>query len=392
MRYRNGISVLGYGCMRLTRRNGSIDTDKAEKEILRAAELGVNYFDTAYMYAGNEAALGEILARTGIRDDIKVATKLPHYLVNSAAGAKRYFEEELKRLRTGYVDYYLMHCMMDITQWLRLRDLGIEDWIKREKEEGRIRNIGFSYHGNTDNFIKILDAYDWDICMIQYNYMDEDSQAGRRGLREAYKRGIPVIIMEPLRGGKLVDLLPDKAGTLIKEKGHTPAELALRWLWDQPEVSCVLSGMNSLAMVEENTAAASGPAGEAGNVDDETRKLITVVKDIIAETEAVGCTGCRYCMPCPSGVDIPAIFRCYNRMYSEGKSAGRQEYLQTVAMGGEPSFATQCVSCGRCEKLCPQSLAIREELKKADRKLRSPLYRIMSIAGRKYMLRHKKDG
>lgn len=242
----NELSVLGYGCMRFTKNGSSVDLDKAEKEVMAAIKAGVNYFDTAYVYAGNEAAVGEILDRNHCREQIYLATKLPHYLIKSVAGAEKMFQEELRRLKTDYIDYYLMHMLTDIPTWEKLKKIGMQDWIEEKLSSGQIRNIGFSYHGNTEMFKQLVDAYDWDFCQIQYNYMDEYSQAGVEGLRYANAKGLPVIIMEPLRGGRLVNLLPESAKKLFcaDKEGRTPAELALKWLYNQPEVTCVLSGMN----------------------------------------------------------------------------------------------------------------------------------------------------
>jgi predicted aldo/keto reductase-like oxidoreductase len=387
-RYGQDISILGYGCMRFTSSGlGGIDIDKAEKELLEAYNSGVNYFDTAYVYSGSEAALGEILERNHIRDKVKIATKLPQYLISNRAALDRYFDEELKRLRTDHVDYYLMHHMTAMNQWDKLLKVGIEDWIKEKKASGQIRNIGFSYHGNTQDFVGILNAYDWDFCQIQYNYVDETSQAGVEGLKAAAQKGVPVVIMEPLRGGKLVGLLPDKAKELIKSQptGYSPAEYGLRWLWNQPEVTCVLSGMNSLEMVQENCRIASD--AEAGSFTPEDFEVIDKVKAIIKESELVGCTGCRYCMPCPKGVDIPALFRAYNATALDGKNAARFEYAQTVGMRKEPAFATQCIQCGKCEQHCPQSIPIREKIKEADKALRPLPFKIGINIARKFMLR-----
>ena len=384
-KYSQPISILGYGCMRFTRKGGSIDIDKAEKEVLLAIEFGVNYLDTAYIYPGNEACLGDILSRNHLREKVNVATKLPQYLIRSRAAIDKYFEEQKNRLRTEYIDYYLMHMLTDIEAWEKLKKLGIEEWIREKKESGEIRNIGFSFHGNTDMFLKILDAYDWDFCQIQYNYMDENSQAGRKGLQAAAAKGIPVIIMEPLRGGKLVDLLPEKAKRLIARdpKKRSAAELAFRWLWDQSEVTCVLSGMNSEEMVRENCRIAS--EAEAGELTTKDHALIGRIRELINEKIRVGCTGCGYCMPCPHGVDIPLTFRCYNEMYTEKKGVGRREYAQVVALRKDPAFPTQCVACGRCEKHCPQHLPIIEELKKADKELRPFYYRIYCKAARWFL-------
>ena len=369
-RYGNPISQLGYGCMRFTRKGSSIDYAKAEKEVMYAVKKGVNYFDTAYIYPGSEECIGRIFAENHIRDQVYIATKLPQYMMRSRKAIDKTFAEELRRLRTDYIDYYLMHMFTDYVEWENLKKLGIEDWIKEHKADGSIHNIGFSYHGNTENFLKILDAYDWDFCQIQYNYLDEHSQAGREGLKRAAEKGIPVIIMEPLRGGKLVNL-PSKAMTLLEEsgKGWSSAELGLRWLWDQPEVTCVLSGMNSPKMIVENIRIAS--KAEPGQFTEEDFALVDQVKTIIREREKVPCTGCRYCMPCPKGVDIPTNFYYYNLMYlEEKKGRARFEFARNMGLQKEPAFASQCIGCGKCEQHCPQHISIREKLKEADRELR----------------------
>ena len=369
-RYGNLISQLGYGCMRFTRKGSGIDYAKAEKEVMYAVKKGVNYFDTAYIYPGSEECIGRIFAENHIRDQVYIATKLPQYMMRSRKAIDKTFAEELKRLRTDYIDYYLMHMFTDYVEWENLKKLGIEDWIKEHKADGSIHNIGFSYHGNTENFLKILDAYDWDFCQIQYNYLDEHSQAGREGLKRAAEKGIPVIIMEPLRGGKLVNL-PSKAMTLLEEsgKGWSSAELGLRWLWDQPEVTCVLSGMNSPKMIVENIRIAS--KAEPGQFTEEDFDLVDQVKTIIREREKVPCTGCRYCMPCPKGVDIPTNFYYYNLMYlEEKKGRARFEFARNMGLQKEPAFASQCIGCGKCEQHCPQHISIREKLKEADRELR----------------------
>ncbi len=390
MRYRkdrhgNDISQLGYGCMRFTKKGTAIDYEKTEKEILHAIELGVNYFDTAYIYPGSEECLGRILDENHCRDKVYIATKLPQYLMRQKGAIEKTFREELTRLRTDYIDYYLMHMFTDFAEWENIKKLGIEDFINEKKQSGQIRNIGFSYHGDTDMFLKILDAYDWDFCQIQYNYLDENSQAGRRGLKAAAKKGIPVIIMEPLRGGKLVNL-PSKAKERLAESSqkYTPAELGLRWLWDQPEVTCVLSGMNSMEMLEENVRIAS--SAEANSYSEEDFALIDDIRKIIKEREKVGCTGCRYCMPCPKGVDIPGIFHHYNLMYMEKKSTARFEFAQNLGLRKEPGFATQCISCGKCEQHCPQHINIREKLKEADKELRPLPYKVGIDIARKILI------
>ena len=388
-KYGRELSVLGFGCMRFSQKGGRLDLEKAEKEILAAYEGGVNYFDTAYIYPGSEVLLGTVLERNGIREKVNVATKLPQYMIRSLAGAEKIFQEELKRLKTDYIDYYLMHMLTDASQWEHLKEMGIQDWIAEKKKAGAIRNIGFSYHGGSENFLKILADYDWDFCQIQYNYLDEHTQAGVTGLKAAAARGIPVIIMEPLRGGRLVGLLPAGAKEAIaaNSRGWTPAAWAFRWLFNQPEVTVVLSGMNSLEMVEENLATAED--ARSGAFTEEDFALIQSVRDQIRATEKVGCTGCRYCMPCPRGVNIPAAFFYYNTMYTDGKWSGRKDYAQNVGLTRQPAFATQCVGCGKCESHCPQHIPIREKLKEADRALRPLPVKIAINIVRAYMGRKK---
>lgn len=376
----NEISVLGYGCMRFTKKGNAVDLDKAEQELMTAIRAGVNYLDTAYVYPGNETAVGELLSRNHCREEIYLATKLPHYLIKSAEGAERMFQEQLRRLKTDHIDYYLMHMLTDIPTWEKLKGLGVAQWIEEKLASGQIRNIGFSYHGNADMFMRLVDAYDWDFCQIQYNYMDEHSQAGVKGLRYAHQKGLPVIIMEPLRGGRLVELLPESAKELFRREGErrTPAELAFKWLYDQPEVTCVLSGMNSMEMVEQNLKTASDAF--VGCLTDEDAALIEQVKQEIAQKVKVGCTGCGYCMPCPRGVDIPGAFRCYNAVYSEGKRSGRRDYLQCTAFRKETSSASQCIDCGKCESHCPQQIEIRRELKNAAAELENLRYKAIKTA------------
>ena len=375
-KYGNPLSILGFGCLRFPQKHGRIDLVETEKEILLAIENGVNYFDTAYIYTGSEAALGEILEKNGLRNQVNIATKLPHYLIKSRSGLDKLFSEELRRLRTDHVDYYLMHMLNDIDTWDRLKAMGIEEWIAEKKASGAIRQVGFSYHGNTEMFCRIIDAYNWDFCQIQYNYLDEHAQAGRKGLHYAQSKGIPVIIMEPLRGGKLVNLLPEKAQEIFAKYKiqRTPAEWGLRWLWNQKEVTVVLSGMNSEAMVRENMAIASNV--QIGELGPEEEALYDQVVKAINENTKVGCTGCGYCQPCPKGVDIPGTFAAYNRWYGEDKRGALMDYLKCTTLRKNATAASNCVGCGKCEKHCPQGIQIRKELKDAQKALETPIYKV----------------
>ena len=375
-KYGNQLSVLGFGCMRFQRKQGKIDMELANAQIMRAFEGGVNYYDTAYIYPGSEAAIGEIFEKNGIREKIHIATKLPHYLIKNKETIEKIFSEELKRLRTDYVDYYLMHMLTDVAAWNRMKELGILEWLEEKKRSGAIRQVGFSYHGGTEEFCKLVDAYDWDFCQIQYNYLDEHSQAGRRGLLHAHEKGLPVIIMEPLRGGKLVNQLPEEAKKLLSKhpSGHTPAQWAFRWLWAQKEVTVVHSGMNTEEMVAENLKTASEtPVGAMG--EQEQQMLKQVVEAINAKMK-VGCTGCGYCMPCPKGVDIPGTFAAYNRRYQEGWFPALREYFMCTTLRKRSAGASQCIGCGKCEQHCPQGIQIRKHLQDAKKVLEDPIYKI----------------
>lgn len=377
------VSVLGFGCMRFPRSKGKINMSATERLVHQAIDLGINYFDTAYIYPGSEAALGEILEKLGCREEVRIATKLPHYLIKSQGNLETCFAEQLRRLRTDHVDYYLMHMLTDVGTWERLKALGIEDWLAEKRSSGAIGQIGFSYHGNTGMFCQLVDAYPWDFCQIQYNYLDEHTQAGRQGLHYASQKGLPVIIMEPLRGGRLVDRLPAGAKQAFANhpEKQTPAQWGLRWLWDQPEVTCVLSGMRTVNMLLENvkTACHTVP-GQLGQ-----RELDMYRQAVISINEGlrVGCTGCGYCMPCPKNVDIPGTFSAYNRYHTDGKFIGLKEYAMCTTLRRIPTSASNCVGCGKCETHCPQGLEIRRHLKDARKTLEGPLHRLACKLSRK---------
>lgn len=375
-KYGNDISILGYGCMRFSQTAGITDVKKTEKEILDAYNKGVNYYDTAYIYPGSEVTLGEILEKNQIRDKVYIATKLPHYMLKTPADMDKYFDEQLRRLRTDYVDYYLMHMLTDIQTWERLKSLGIIEWINEKKKSGAIKQVGFSYHGNSDMFCQLMDAYNWDFTQIQYNYLDVHSQAGSTGLHYAAKKGVPVVIMEPLRGGRLVNGLPSSAVKLMNDypKKRTPAAWAFRWLWNQPEVSCVLSGMNSIEMIDENIRVASEV--QIGEFSPEDDKLLEDVVRAINVNQKVGCTGCRYCMPCPKNVDIPGTFAAYNRKASDGWFSAIKDYFMCTGLRKNYTGPANCIGCGLCEKHCPQHIDIRQELKNAKKELEGPIYKI----------------
>lgn len=373
MKYRNGYSLLGYGCMRLPAR-----FEEAEKLILHAIDSGINYYDTAYTYRGNEMLLGKILASNHCRDKVRIATKLPPYLVKTLDDAEKIFQTELLRLQTEFIDNYLLHMLPDVEVWNRLCGLGIVEWLEEKKASGQIRHVGFSFHGNTNTFLELLDVYPWEFCQIQYNYMDEHSQAGRAGLMAAYERGISVVIMEPLRGGNLTVGLPQKAKLIFAKTKQSPAQWGLGWLYAQGAVTCVLSGMNTMEMLDENIETAE----KDHLVSDETEALFREVREAINSSKKIDCSGCSYCMPCPAGVDIPGAFRCYNVSYSDGYRKGFKEYLFCTTFKSSKTNASLCIKCGLCETKCPQSISIREDLAAVSKRFENPIYKLVTAATR----------
>ncbi len=371
-KYGNELSVLGFGCMRFKKKLGRIEMADAERQVMAAFNNGVNYFDTAFIYPGSEAAIGEIFEKNNIRDKVYIATKLPPQLMRSTEFLDKLLGEQLKRLRTDHVDFFLFHMMADIKVWERLKTIGIEKWIEDKRKSGTIRQFGFSYHGKSDMFCKIVDAYDWDMCLIQYNYMDEHTQAGRKGLNHAHEKGIPVMIMEPLRGGRLVNNLPQEAKDVFAKHSvqHTPAQWAFRWLFNQPEVTVVLSGMNSDEMVADNIKTACET--QIGELTANDEAMLKEVVSAINSKMKVGCTGCEYCMPCPKNINISGTFSAYNRQSADGNFAGFKEYVKCTAKFAP---ASDCIGCGKCETHCPQEIEIRKELKEAEKVLETPAYK-----------------
>ena len=372
------LSALGFGCMRFPR-----SFDEVKKLVTNAVENGINYFDTAYLYVGNEATLGRALE--GLRERVKLATKLPPMSAKKTEDFERIFKTQLERLRTDYIDYYLIHMLSDVATWERLCSLGILEWIAKKKQNGKIINLGFSYHGGRDEFKRLLDANNWDFCMIQYNYLDENNQAGKSGLEYAASKGLPVMIMEPLRGGTLVNGLPGEVLDVFRraDKKRTPAEWALRWVWNHPEVTLLLSGMSSMPMLEENISVAADVLPDTLSPDE--LLIFEKAREMIGHRLKVPCTGCGYCLPCPAGVDIPTCFACYNDRYISGFVSSMQGYLQTTSFQKKPSNASKCVKCGKCESHCPQSIEIRNELQNAKKTLEPFFYKPVSAIARKFM-------
>ncbi|BBB90747.1 aldo/keto reductase [Methylomusa anaerophila] len=363
------VSVLGFGCMRLPIIGSdptNIDEGKAIPMIRDAIDAGVNYVDTAYPYHGtgftqggaSEPFVAKAL-KDGYRERVKLATKLPSWLIKTRADMDKYLNEQLERLETEVIDFYLVHAL-NKGVWPILKEAGINEFLAQAIQDGRIRYAGFSFHDQLGLFKEIVDCYDWSFCQIQYNYLDEDFQAGTEGLEYAAQRGLGIAIMEPLRGGNLVRL-PTGARAIMEQAGvkRTPAELALRWVWNHPEVSVVLSGMTEMDQVSENIRVAQ--EAEANSLTAKETAVIEEIKKFFKERIKVNCTACSYCMPCPSGLNIPTCFAAYNDYWIfDGTPEAKQRYEISSRIAAP---ASKCVECGECESHCPQAIAIREELK-----------------------------
>ena len=330
--------------------------------------------------------MGEILAKHDRRKDIFLATKLPITRCLSIDDVEKFFNEQLRRLQTDYIDYYFMHNIAYFGQWETLQELGIEQWIADKKESGQIGQVGFSYHGNAEDFLKLIDAYSWEFCLIQHNYYDPNYQAGSGGLQAAAAKGITVMIMEPLLGGQLATGLPAQAEAVFKKLNPdlTPADWALWWLWNKPEVTTVLSGMSSAAIVESNLRSID----KFRPLDEKELAAYDEVVEIFRQSYKVNCTSCNYCLPCPKGINIPACISAYNTSYIKGFITGMTLYLtSTAAVTKNPTSPRLCNQCGKCEKACPQHIEIRSVLKKVGGRFESlPLRALLAIV-RKVMSR-----
>ena len=358
-------SAFGLGCMRFNGKasgDSTIDEQKAISLIRKAIDGGVNYIDTAYVYLDktSEIVLGKALL-DGYRDRVTIATKVPPDLVNSRADLERVLDEELKKLQTDHIDFYLMHAM-NKQKWEHMKSIGACEFFDDMKKAGKIRYKCFSFHSSYEEFEYILNDWDWDMCQIQYNFMDINNQAGTKGLELAGSKGIPVVIMEGLLGGRLAKA-PANVQALYDAfpVSRTPVEWAFRWLCDHPEVSVVLSGCNEPEQIEENLRIFDSV--EAGIMSEEERKLMADVRDAYNSRTKIGCTNCRYCMPCPNGVDIPGIFKVWNNVSLYDTDPAKNMGLREIRK--KESGADKCVECGACEAACPQHLSIIEELKNA---------------------------
>jgi predicted aldo/keto reductase-like oxidoreductase len=360
-------SALGFGAMRLPTVDGDpaqIDEPEATRMIRYAIDHGVNYVDTAYPYhrENSERFLGRAL-QDGYRERIKLATKLPCWKIEGPEDFDRYLNEQLEKLQTDHVDFYLLHSLGE-KNWPQVRDHGVLPWAEKTLADGRIGHLGFSFHDTYDMFQEIIDATDlWTFCQIQHNYMDVEYQAGTKGLKYAAGKGLAVVIMEPLRGGRLTKSVPPPVQAIWDGAPvqRTPADHALQWLWNQPEVSVVLSGMSAMQHVEENIVSA-GRSG-SGTLSEEELALYDRVRAAYEALSPIPCTDCKYCLPCPSGVNIPRVFEIYNDFMMYGDE-DRAQMVYDVFMKAEER-ADQCIECGECLEQCPQNIEIPDWLARA---------------------------
>ncbi len=366
------VSALGFGCMRLPCVGGdqlAIHEDEAVRMIRYAIDEGVNYVDTAYGYHGgnSEKLVGKALAR-GYRDRVKLATKLPVWLCKSHDDFDRLLSEQLQRLATDHIDCYLLHSL-DSKSWSRARDMGVLEFLAKQMDLGRIRYAGFSFHDAYEVFPGIVDAFDWGFCQIMLNYVDVEYQAGLAGLKYAAEHGLAVIVMEPLRGGKLAANLPDEVvaalggGSEVGDgsEGWSPAEWALRWVWNLPEVSVALSGMSSMEQVVDNIRIASDSA--PGVLTERQLAALARAREAYMARIRVSCTECGYCQPCPHGVVIPDVFGLYNEAGIFNAWEGSRRMYRGIVKAARD--ASRCAECGQCEAACPQQLHVIELLKEA---------------------------
>jgi predicted aldo/keto reductase-like oxidoreductase len=360
------VSALGFGAMRLPIIEGDssrINEPLAIRMIRYAIDNGVNYVDSAYGYhrGNSEVAVGKAL-QNGYREKTRLATKMPVWMINSKEDMERCFNEQLQRLQTKYIDFYLLHGLGK-DRWPKIKDLGVFEWAEKKISDGKIGYLGFSFHDELPLFKEIVDSYNWTFCQIQYNYMEENFQAGTGGLKYATSKGLGVVIMEPIAGGRLAIKPPKTIQELwdTAKIKRSPPEWALQWVWNHPEVSVVLSGMSTYQQVIENVEFAG--RSSKNHLTKEELALIDNVATKYRELGPIGCTGCRYCVPCPNGVTIPEIFSLYNEYWAKERDASiKQKYKEQLK---PEQWVRNCIKCGTCEELCPQHLPIRDLLRNA---------------------------
>lgn len=369
------ISPLGFGAMRLPQKNGKINRELAKEQIYHAIDKGINFIDTAYLYGDSEKFLGEIL-QGEYKDRVMISTKMPAIQIKKYEDMEKVLDEQLDRLKRDYIDYYLVHSV-DLKSMNRLLKKDLIKFLNKARSEGKIRYVGFSYHGPRDEFETVLDGYDWDVVMVQYNYFDENIQASMEGIEYAASKGIGVFVMEPLKGGILAGKMPSEAEKIFKDadSDRSNAEWALRWVLNNRNVTCVFSGMNSIEQIDENIAVADETSPMSMSFEE--LETVELVKRVLRNSLKINCSTCGYCMPCPQGVNIPECLKIYNEKYlfdHKGLfNTSFIDYYQYVSgIMGKPANAGKCNGCGKCLRKCPQKLDIISELKKVKEEFELP--------------------
>lgn len=398
---RNGdeLSLLGFGIMRLNNKDNSESNVKSTKDLIKyAVDNGINYLDTAYLYGNgsgsSEKVLGQVLEELNYRSKVFISTKMNRMIINSKEDMDRMFEEELKNLRTDYIDYYFIHNVISYQDILNLKEKGLFTFIEERKEKGQIINMGFSYHGSYNEFVKIIDEYEWDMTLLQYNYLDTNMQAGSEGIQLAHEKGMGVIIMEPLKGGLLAGKMPKEAQNILDnsstDKGNI--ELALQWVYNNPNVTCVLSGMTDIDMLKENIEFTD--RFSQNPLTDEEIDEIADIRDVIKKSMKINCTSCEYCLPCPKGVSIPDTFTYYNdkHLFPENRKFMMHNttilyYANILGIISDAKDVSLCVDCGLCSSKCPQQLEIPKLLRQADKSYHGNIIRPLVPLFKKIMNR-----
>ena len=396
------LSVLGFGCMRLPTRFGGptsafIDKNKAVKQIRYAIDNGVNYLDTAWPYhmGHSESFLGEHVLTDGYREKVNIATKLPCFSINTKEAIEKTFNKQLDKLNTDVIDYYLLHSLAG-GSWDKMLSLGVIEFMDRIRKEGKVRKMGFSFHGKKSDFIKIVDGYNWDFAQVQFNILDESFQAGIEGIEYAHSKNLGIIVMEPLRGGALVGKMPSEIHSLYRatDVKRSPVDWALRWILNHPAVTMILSGMNNLEHVKENIRVTEDAL--PGSMTAQETEIIRSVRNTYNRLLQVRCTGCAYCLPCPVGIDIPAAFKNLNNYHMFSKIEAKifhAAYLGIQTDDGKAHWTSSCINCGACEAKCPQSIPIRSHFPQIQKELEGPLTKTVAAIGRKLVIKKtKKEG
>jgi len=394
------LSVLGFGCMRLAAPKGrkpsilsSIDKERAAKQIKYAIDRGINYLDTAYPYHGgaSEIFLGEYVLKDGYREKVNIATKLPCMSINKKASIEEIFTKQLGKMQVEYIDYYLLHSLNGGI-WDKMLSFNVIEFMDGIRKQGRVRRMGFSFHGSKEDFRKIVDGYNWDFAMVQFNILDEHAQASIEGIKYAHNKGLGIIVMEPLRGGSLAANIPDEAQKIYDNapEKRKPADWALRWVLNHPEVTTVLSGMNNEDHIDENIKVAN----EALSGSFTNNELITIenFRTTYLKSMKIGCTGCAYCMPCPSNINIPNALLNLNNYYMSSKFEAKIIHMLNAGIqtsDGKPHWTETCINCGACEKKCPQGLKIRKAFEPVQKDLEGPGIKILAKIARGVMNRGK---